>query len=111
MRMRYAYYEFPLAPSAGIIYPKLSGRCQGSIPTFSLSLPVLGYVCPWMSMFPHHSQHIFLVMHWHAVLDDRDEDVLVHPSDQLYLRRDRKEDLQGQCVSRRPYYRIAHPNV
>ena len=43
--------------------------------------------------------HDFLVLHWHALLDDRDEDVPVRSLDQLHLRGNKPQGLQSQRVS------------
>jgi hypothetical protein len=38
------------------------------------------------------------VVHRPALFFDRDEDVHVHPNDQLCVLRDRREGRQGECV-------------
>jgi hypothetical protein len=43
--------------------------------------------------------HTLLVLHRHALLNDRDKDVLVRSSDQLRFRRDTEESYQSQRVS------------
>lgn len=48
--------------------------------------------------------HNPLVLHWHALFDDRDEDVPIHSSDQLQFCRD-KENLQSQHVSSHAFFR------
>lgn len=55
-----------------------------------------------------------LVLHRHALLDDRDEDIPVRSSDQLRFRGDREESFQSQLVSGLGHflpYGTAHPPV
>lgn len=48
--------------------------------------------------------HNLLVLHWYALLDDRDEDIPVRSSNQFRFRGDREESFQSQLVSGRGHF-------